>query len=268
MADFPALPIWTDAYIADTMHLDCTESGAYFHLLMAAWRSKDCSLPDDDKILARMAKASPRVWKRIKDAVMAFWDYDEETHKWTQKRLLKERTWVSDKRHKQSRAGKASALKRQHSVSTDVGKTLQHNANETPTPIPIPTPIEKKDTKVSKKKDDSDDKPKRRTRLNADWEPDEKCCEYARERGHDPHKLAEQFANYHRAKGTTMLDWNAAWRTWVGNADRFGGSKDGRSGNGGQNNGGVVAAVRNNLNRIRDRQGLQHDWGDVDDFGF
>ncbi len=32
-----------------------------------------------------------------------------------------------------------------------------------------------------------------------------------------PHEL-EKFKDYHRAKGNTMADWQAAWRTWVGNA--------------------------------------------------
>lgn len=31
----------------------------------------------------------------------------------------------------------------------------------------------------------------------------------------------EQFKNYHEAKGTLMIDWQAAWRTWCGNARKF-----------------------------------------------
>ena len=27
-----------------------------------------------------------------------------------------------------------------------------------------------------------------------------------------------KFRNYHEAKGSVMADWQAAWRTWVGNA--------------------------------------------------
>jgi len=29
------------------------------------------------------------------------------------------------------------------------------------------------------------------------------------------------FADYHRARGSTMADWDAAWRTWVRNAVAF-----------------------------------------------
>lgn len=38
------------------------------------------------------------------------------------------------------------------------------------------------------------------------------------------HKLAhelEQFGDYHRSRGNLMLDWQAAWRTWVRNSDKF-----------------------------------------------
>ena len=32
----------------------------------------------------------------------------------------------------------------------------------------------------------------------------------------------EAFTNHHTAKGSTFKDWDAAWRTWVGNAVKFG----------------------------------------------
>ena len=50
MAEFPAMQIWTDAYLGDTSHLSTTEHGAYFLLLMAMWRNGG-SLPNDDAML-------------------------------------------------------------------------------------------------------------------------------------------------------------------------------------------------------------------------
>lgn len=35
----------------------------------------------------------------------------------------------------------------------------------------------------------------------------------------------EHFRDYHTAKGSTMKDWHAAWRTWAHNARRFGGKQ-------------------------------------------
>ncbi len=47
MAKFPHLPLWTDAYMADTLHLTHEEHGLYLMLLMTIWRSPDCKIPND-----------------------------------------------------------------------------------------------------------------------------------------------------------------------------------------------------------------------------
>lgn len=39
-----------------------------------------------------------------------------------------------------------------------------------------------------------------------------------------------QFADYHRAKGSTMSDWLAAWRTWCRNSLKFGARQSGQYG--------------------------------------
>lgn len=63
MSEYPHLPLFTDAFIADTMHLNAEETGAYLMLLMVAWRSPDCGVPDDDVKLAHYARVSERRWK-------------------------------------------------------------------------------------------------------------------------------------------------------------------------------------------------------------
>lgn len=40
---------------------------------------------------------------------------------------------------------------------------------------------------------------------------------YAKERDLDRDEL-EHFRDHHTARGTTMIDWDAAWRTWCRNA--------------------------------------------------
>lgn len=89
MSSFPSLPLFTDAFIADTGHLSATQTGAYLMLLMVAWRSPDCRLPDDDAKLARWARVDARTWPRLKPAVMEFWTLEDGF--WSQKRLSKER---------------------------------------------------------------------------------------------------------------------------------------------------------------------------------
>ena len=70
-------------------------------------------------------------------------------------------------------------------------------------------------------------KPKRakaRAQMPDDWSLDQQDFDHATERGFLPtkiHEMSAAFANHHRAKGTLMADWHAAWRTWCGNEIKF-----------------------------------------------
>lgn len=96
------MPLFGDAYLADTRHLSLEEHGAYLQLLMIAWRTADCALPDDDKRIAQMLSVSTAKWRKLKLEVMKFWTLD--AGRWTQRRLLKERTFVNEKRAKNREA--------------------------------------------------------------------------------------------------------------------------------------------------------------------
>lgn len=162
MAEYPALMLWTDAYLADTTHLSAEEHGVYLLLLMAAWRTPDCSLPDDDDRLARMARVGLKKWRSVRIVMEGFWTIGDG--KWTQKRLLKERGRIVDRRLQQSEAGKQSAknrfpaastgnditpsqerpagkantLENKETPSTDV-QTKDPTKGQQPQPIPIPS---------------------------------------------------------------------------------------------------------------------------------
>lgn len=63
---------------------------------------------------------------------------------------------------------------------------------------------------------------KRSVALAEDFEPNETGIAYAAKRQVSlPEELAA-FRNWHTAKGTTMKDWQAAWRTWCDKAVEFG----------------------------------------------
>ena len=127
MAEFPMMPLWTDAYLGDTTHLTTLEHGAYLLLLMAMWRHDQCQLPNDDKRLARYTRLTPSQWKRIKSVVMEFFIIENDVL--FQKKLQRERSFVKSKRKSQSLAGVASALKRKEIGSTDVGTNAQRTSN-------------------------------------------------------------------------------------------------------------------------------------------
>lgn len=132
MAEYPALMLWTDAYLADTTDLSAEEHGAYLLLLMAAWRTPDCSLPDDDERLSRMSRVGIKKWRNLRPIMLKFWTVSDG--RWTQKRLLKERARSDMLRSRNAEAGKASALKRKETGSTSVSTKIQP-----PLPIPIPS---------------------------------------------------------------------------------------------------------------------------------
>jgi len=136
MTEFPYMPLFTDAYLGDTLHLSTEEHGAYLLLLMATWRSRDCHLEDDDTRLARMAGVGIKKWTKMRPVIEAFFTVDARG--WTQKRLLSERSRAATLRDQKSRAGKASALKRKETTSTDVS-TEGPTKGQPPIPIPIPS---------------------------------------------------------------------------------------------------------------------------------
>jgi len=139
MAEFPSLPLFTDAYLADTRHLNATEHGAYLLLLMMAWRTPDCRLPDDDAKLAKWACLDARTWKRIKPTIMEFWTPESGT--WIQRRLAKEREYVSKRaevaRYNGARGGRPKSLKA-NALENPAGSswgTQQKAPNPNPNPI-------------------------------------------------------------------------------------------------------------------------------------
>lgn len=134
MAKYPALPLWTDAYLSDTRHLTTEQHGAYLLLLMEAWRRPSCALPGDEDMLARLAGLSPDRWAAIRDVVMGFWKFDGRKKEWTQLRLLDEREYVVKK--SKSQRGRA-ANRWKSSEKTDA----QPMPEECPADAPTPTPI-------------------------------------------------------------------------------------------------------------------------------
>ena len=101
MAQFPALPLWTDAYLADTGHLTTLEHGAYLMLLMSMWRAGG-ELPNDDRKLARFAKLTTPQWQRIKDTIMEFMTVSSDGLTISQGRLGDELQYVRDHPKKQA----------------------------------------------------------------------------------------------------------------------------------------------------------------------
>lgn len=115
-----------------------------------------------------------------------------------------------------SRAGKISAEKKQQNqceAATDVQRPFNHTDTD--------TDKEKREAKASPEK-----KARRRPELPLPdgWVPSDRNIADAEARNFTSREIdenAERFRNHHHAKGTRYRDWDAAWRTWLGNARRF-----------------------------------------------
>jgi uncharacterized protein YdaU (DUF1376 family) len=260
MAEFPSMPFWTDAYLADTTHLTTTEHGAYLLLLIAMWRTSDKRLPNDDHRLARYAKLTSGQWARMRSTIMEFFRSDGD---WiTQGRLTDEATLV--KLHSRSQSDKARARWLKNNNTTDAVALPDECRSDAPTPTPTPTstdsslrsesspPETRADRLAATLKEEHRATIKRATRLSPNWTPDEECHAFAVELDLDPGAVLMQFRDYWLAKPTnaTKLDWNATWRSWCRrDAER----RDERGGRGSnrQAPGGLLAAAGAVADRLR-----------------
>lgn len=92
-------------------------------------------------------------------------------------------------------------------------------------------------------------KPARRAvQLPEGWVPNDKNIEHALSKNLTHQEIeheADQFRNHHHAKGSTYKDWDAAWRTWVGNARKFSANRNmaRNSAPGGHGRGGSLASA-------------------------
>lgn len=208
MAEFPALPLFTDAYLADTRHLTTEEHGAYLLLMMEAWRRPDCSLPDDDRLLARLSGLSVERWTEVSSVIMSFWQRDGRRKTWTQKRLVKERVFVT-----QRSALQRDRIAKRWNKKEKEDTTVLPDEYRSDTPTPTPTLI-KEEAKASSKK-------ARGSRLPDDWRLPRDLGEWAVSEGMavaEVRRQADMFADYWRsvpASRGVKLDWAGTWRNWV-----------------------------------------------------
>lgn len=131
MAEFVAMPLWTDAYLGDTTHLSTLEHGAYLLLLITAWRTRDGKLPNNDKLLAKYSRLSDAQWKRIKPVLEPF--FKVTSSNWMQGRLMDERVAVKQKSKRQSDKAKTRWLK---TNKTPKPRHTPGNAEPMP-PLPV-----------------------------------------------------------------------------------------------------------------------------------
>lgn len=142
MAEFPALPLFTDALLADCEHLSDAEMGVYLRILMYMWRAPECRIPNDSKWIARKFRRTvEQVETEVIPVLREFCSSDGNW--WTQKRLKKEYGYVKKKSRKASASAKSRWNKEKDACERNATQQCDRNA---PTPTPTPTTV--RDTNV------------------------------------------------------------------------------------------------------------------------
>ena len=233
MAEYPYMPLWTDAYLADTLDLSTAEHGLYLVMMMVAWRRQDCALPDDMAWLKRALQSACRDFHGhafnalVPQLLKRFWtleDHGQNGLKWVQKRLQKERKYLRNRSETQRKA----ALKRWENNHLDDADALP--AGNAPTPTPKPTPIEYPSPAApgapfAVAVNGSGPVPAKvsnhGTRLDPEWEPGDEGIAYANEHGFDGEAINRMFDDFRdhflAAAGAKArkASWPRTWKRWV-----------------------------------------------------
>jgi uncharacterized protein YdaU (DUF1376 family) len=103
-----------------TGRLTTEQHGAYLLILLDYW--KNGPPPNDDAVLAPLARMTPAAWRKAKPAIIGF--FDIEGGNLIQKRVERERSRAAEVTEERSKAGKAGAAKRWHSGKQRDGKRI------------------------------------------------------------------------------------------------------------------------------------------------
>ena len=231
------MPLYIGDYLADTMHLNATESGSYLFLIMHYWRNGP--LPDVERTLATVARVELDEWiKTVGPVVRAFFSIKNGMlhHKRIDAELGNATLNLTGRQKSARAAGLASAAKRkeQRALNRTLNVTLNHGSTVRSTVVepqsnaqctaratacstveqleatPSPSPISKKETSLR-------DAKKAGSRIPPDWGLTDELRVYAASHGVDAGLAAEEFKNFWLAatKNPTKLDWNRTFQNRV-----------------------------------------------------
>lgn len=217
------MPLYIGDYVADTMHLNAQEHGAYLLLLMHYWRNGP--LPTDDRTLSAMARVEIKEWiKRTGPVVLGFFTIFEGRHH--QKRMDEELAKAEQISGKRRDAGIAGASARHGKPD---GKDMANDKQMPPHARRAPAGYSHSHLHKESQSSDAAEPPRldlgeaparRGSRLPKDWKPCPEGDQHCRDYGLIPALVLAAFTDFWKAqpgaKGV-KLDWEATWRNWCRN---------------------------------------------------
>lgn len=115
------MPVYVGEYLADTTNLNTEQHGAYWLMLMAAWK-RGGALPNDDGQLASITKLSAGRWKAHRGVLVEL--FTEVDGKLVHKRVTQERQKAQAISEKKAEAGAEGAAARWEIDSERVADAL------------------------------------------------------------------------------------------------------------------------------------------------
>ena len=118
------MPMYWGDYLRDTGHLSALEHGAYLMLIAHYW-CNGRPLPDDDMALAKIARVTPTIWKKIRPTLCNFFEVNAST--WQHVRIERELTAAADRKENAViRAKTAAAARWGGDASSMLGASVKH----------------------------------------------------------------------------------------------------------------------------------------------
>ncbi|ARD11389.1 hypothetical protein ALQ55_01178 [Pseudomonas savastanoi pv. savastanoi] len=130
MAALPYMQLYVADYLADTMHLNTEEHGAYLLLIFNYWQT---GKPIPVSRLARIARLSNERWTDVERSLNEF--FNERDNEWVHDRIERDLEAVHATQTQRIAAGKASAEARKQAAKARKPKAA--NARSTPVEISL-----------------------------------------------------------------------------------------------------------------------------------
>jgi uncharacterized protein YdaU (DUF1376 family) len=210
------MPLYVADYEADTAHLSPEEDGIYTRLLRLCWRTPGCSIPDDPDWIARMMRVTPDYFAEKVTPILGEF-FKRRKARLFSPRQQREFDRIKSTSEKRSSAGKKGGRPAK-ALNIHVPTESPAKANEKH--LELEPELKERETPCgvsgARKRARKPEIP-----IPENWCPSERNIADAEAKRFSQQEIsheADRFRDYHLARDTRFRDWDAAWRTWIGNA--------------------------------------------------